>query len=113
MATRRAVREGPRPNVPAERIDHSNGKKKSTLGMGETRREPPETQGAAGLVSRFRLTDWKWAPNSALLAPLYLPGGAACLDSLPEEFTLTTASLGDTARHKLFFGHFFLFKAEK
>lgn len=37
MATRRAVREGPRSNVPAERIDHSNGKKKIDFRDGEGR----------------------------------------------------------------------------
>lgn len=53
----------------------------------------------AGPVSRFKLTDWKF---STARFSIY-PGGAACLDSLPEEFTVTTTSLGERVEHKLFF----------
>lgn len=98
----------------AEQIDHSDGKIDFRGGRGD--------EGRGGSLQRPRELAWCQGLGSVTGSGLLIqrcsllfiyPGGAACLDSLPEEFTLTTASLGDTARHKLFFGHFFLFKADK
>lgn len=106
MATRSAARKRSRLNVAAERIDHGDGGERLTEGADGWRGTLQRQR--TGLVSRF-LTG-SGLQLSAASSSIY-PGGVECLDSPPEEFALTTTSLGERARHKLFSGQFAWYEA--